>query len=84
MYGITSRLGLAALVGAFDGLKFERKFELKSAQKHMLRNSELLALDLQENGPPEPPGAMTGNDAFRIIEIILEREALRARFESED
>jgi len=63
----------------FEDLNFEEKFSERREAPRAPSNAQLRALDLYDNDIAEAPDAMTGNDAFRIIEIIKEREALRAR-----
>ena len=76
MRGITDP-GPTGPILVFESLTFEDEFAEREAPEAP-SNTQLRALDLYELKPPEAPDAMTGNDAFRIIEIIKEREALRA------
>ena len=78
MRGITD-LGPTGPIRVFEDLTFEVEFSERREAPRAPSNAQLRALDLYEDEPPEAPDAMTGNDAFRIIEIIKEREALRAR-----
>lgn len=53
-------------------------FREANEARHTPSREELLTLDLTDDDEIiEHPTAMTGNDAFRIIEVIKEREAAR-------
>jgi len=69
-----TRDGLERFVGLIVETEF---FEPREARLTPV-NSQLARMDLEPAEHLEPPEAMTGNDAFRIIEIIKEREALLA------
>ncbi len=81
MRGITDP-GPSGLIYVFEDLTFEAEFSEPREAPRAPSNAHLRALDLYEDERPEAPDVMTGNDAFRIIEIIKEREALRARLAS--
>ena len=63
----------------FDDITIEHEFSEAREERRTPTNEELRALDLRTDDELEPPLAMTSNDAFRIIEFIKEREALRSR-----
>ena len=64
-----------------EGMSVPRRFSEAREERLAPSAEELRAMsldDADEEEPLEAPIAMTSNDAFRIIELIKEREALRA------
>lgn len=81
MRGINDLQNDDTLIDDYDEYPMERAFSLAREERRTPTNAELLALALEDDDEDEAEVAteMTGNDAFRIIEFIKEREAYLRR-----
>jgi len=67
------------VIDAFDDFSVATRFVAAREDAATPTWAELLACDAEEDDDDVVPDAMTGNDAFRIIEILKEREAALGR-----
>ena len=66
------------VIDVFEDFSVATRFVASREEAQTPTWDELLRCDAEDD-EIEAPEAMTGNDAFRIIEIIKEREAARGR-----
>lgn len=67
------------VIDVFEDFSVATRFVASREEAQVPTWDELLRCDAEDDDEIEAPEAMTGNDAFRIIEIIKEREAARRR-----